>query len=371
MICSNPDYLEIVFFIKKIINIAVILAPLILVISGMIEIASVIIKDDADGSKVYKRFLKKLMAAAIIFLIPSILSMCINMVGVDDYNVCLNNATEEYITTAYINRADDAVILAEKELKRDSLSSARGAVDSIKDKVIKKSYDDRLDAVEKSIKEKEEEEKRQNSLSNILGLNGKDNEESYKLALEEYKTKDGKSMSLERQRFISQAISINNKVLYFWGGGHGTIYTQNNGIDPSWGTLKKIGVAGSDRQPLGSTQPYGLDCSGFVSWALANAAVSDSNDKLKYSEGYIYYNNSSKYQVPNVVSGFKALGSKVINYNNILPGDLLYLNDTHIGIYLYTQNGVHYAVHSSGVSSHNGVHITAETYWNYYSNVGF
>ena len=42
--------------------------------------------------------------------------------------------------------------------------------------------------------------------------------------------------------------------------------------------LSKAIVAdpGTDKQPTGTTHPYGLDCSGFVSWALRNGGYKSS-----------------------------------------------------------------------------------------------
>ena len=59
---------------------------------------------------------------------------------------------------------------------------------------------------------------------------------------------------------------------YFWGGGHGVI---SDGVNGSWGSGAVIGVAGSSAQPKGSIQASGLDCSGFVSWALKNGGCSN------------------------------------------------------------------------------------------------
>lgn len=60
------------------------------------------------------------------------------------------------------------------------------------------------------------------------------------------------------------ALSQVGQVDYFWGGK-----SRRLGPDPRWGMLKRVTSAGSDS--TGALLPYGLDCSGLVSWAAVNA----------------------------------------------------------------------------------------------------
>lgn len=70
---------------------------------------------------------------------------------------------------------------------------------------------------------------------------------------------------------VQGALNEGIVIPYFWGGGHGVIA---DGINGSWGSAQTIGVGGSSAQPKGSTQASGMDCSGFVSWALKNGGCS-------------------------------------------------------------------------------------------------
>mgnify|MGYP000137468095 FL=1 len=39
-------------------------------------------------------------------------------------------------------------------------------------------------------------------------------------------------------------------------------------MDPSWGAVQQVSAEGS--QSTGTLRAYGLDCSGFVTWAVIN-----------------------------------------------------------------------------------------------------
>ena len=73
----------------------------------------------------------------------------------------------------------------------------------------------------------------------------------------------GEEVSEERVNVITAAYSLVGRVGYFWGGKSTTI-----GMDPSWGVATTVDADGS--RTTGSLRAYGLDCSGFVTWAVIN-----------------------------------------------------------------------------------------------------
>lgn len=63
-----------------------------------------------------------------------------------------------------------------------------------------------------------------------------------------------------RQRVIAEsAASLVGRVHYFWGGKSYCV-----GPDPEWGSPREVTSPGSSK--TGTVIPYGLDCSGFVTW---------------------------------------------------------------------------------------------------------
>lgn len=69
------------------------------------------------------------------------------------------------------------------------------------------------------------------------------------------------SLSAERKKVIKAACSLVGKVNYFWGGKSSSI-----GWDGEWGKLKTVSAEGS--KTTGTKRPFGLDCSGFVTWSF-------------------------------------------------------------------------------------------------------
>lgn len=72
-------------------------------------------------------------------------------------------------------------------------------------------------------------------------------------------------LSMERRMVVTYALALVDKVDYFWGGKSLVL-----GWDDRWGEPAEVTDEGSDT--IGTEQPYGLDCSGFVDWAFYNAS---------------------------------------------------------------------------------------------------
>ena len=78
------------------------------------------------------------------------------------------------------------------------------------------------------------------------------------------------SLSAERKKVIKAACSLVDKVNYFWGGK-----SSANGWDSEWGKLKTVSAEGS--KTTGTKRPFGLDCSGFVTWSFINSGFNASS----------------------------------------------------------------------------------------------
>ena len=148
----------------------------------------------------------------------------------------------------------------------------------------------------------------------------------------------GDDVSEERVNVISAAYSLVGKVGYFWGGKSTVI-----GDDPSWGTSETVSAEGS--KSTGTIRAYGLDCSGFVTWAVINGYQD------KAMQGDVGDGTSDQWEKANVVSEADAQ-----------PGDLVFQkgpeagSDNHVGILCgKTDAGDWIAVHCS--SGKNGVTV--------------
>ena len=115
------------------------------------------------------------------------------------------------------------------------------------------------------------------------------------------------------------------------------------GEDPSWGSVEKVSADGS--RSSGTLRAYGLDCSGFVTWAVING-YKDQGMQAAVGDG-----TSDQWEKAGVVSEADAQ-----------PGDLVFQrgpeagSNNHVGILCgKTDSGDWIAVHCS--SSKNGVTV--------------
>ena len=152
----------------------------------------------------------------------------------------------------------------------------------------------------------------------------------------------GDDISEERVDVISAAYSLVGKVGYFWGGKSRVI-----GWDSSWGTAATVSAGGSSSS--GTVRAYGLDCSGFVTWAFVNG-YKDTEKGDAIGEG-----TSDQWE-----------HCETINAQDAQPGDLVFQrgpeggSNNHVGILVgQTDEGDWIAVHCS--SGQNGV-VVGEAY---------
>ena len=68
-----------------------------------------------------------------------------------------------------------------------------------------------------------------------------------------------------RRAFVESGAALVGRVGYFWGGKSDAV-----GWDARWGVPAVVTAPGSSTS--GESLPFGLDCSGFVSWCAVNAA---------------------------------------------------------------------------------------------------
>ena len=130
------------------------------------------------------------------------------------------------------------------------------------------------------------------------------------------------------------AYSLVGKVNYFWGGKSEVI-----GWDSRWGTPMKVTSAGSST--TGMTLPFGLDCSGFVTWVFINATGDPAYANVI---GHGARNQYAK--------------CETISWEETLPGDLVFYPDLgHVGIVAGKDNsGNLLVIHCA--SSQNNVVVT-------------
>ena len=135
-----------------------------------------------------------------------------------------------------------------------------------------------------------------------------------------------------RITFVRTACGLVGKVGYFWGGKSHVM-----GWNPQWGWFRRVTAKGSESS--GKLRCYGLDCSGFVSWAAITA-----------------WRDTSVYDT--VGEGVKTQYANCAPITDPRPGDLAFFGDlSHVGIVLGRDgSGCLWVVHCS--ASRKGVVVT-------------
>lgn len=117
------------------------------------------------------------------------------------------------------------------------------------------------------------------------------------------------NLSDQRKSAITHAYSLIGRVRYFWGGKSTVM-----GWDSRWGTPTKVTSAGSPT--TGTIRPFGLDCSGYVTWIFCNVAGSaDAVNVIRHGAANQYANCHK------------------LSWNEAIPGDLAFFKGcSHVGI---------------------------------------
>ena len=152
-ICEDPKVLEITRLINIFITIIRIIVPIALIFSLMFKLVGAITKSDEDGlSKVKKIAPKNLIAAAIIFLVPTIVRLVVRVTASDiSYENCLRVVPVSEIQSAYKNKMEELMLRAEENVNKDNYNAAYKYVKNIKDSDVRQEYEERLAEVKTKI----------------------------------------------------------------------------------------------------------------------------------------------------------------------------------------------------------------------------
>lgn len=145
-------------------------------------------------------------------------------------------------------------------------------------------------------------------------------------------------ISMDREKVVMAAYSLKGKVRYFWGGKSEAV-----GWDSRWGTPTRVTSKGSPT--TGTTRPFGLDCSGYVTWCFIQAA---GTADIVPAIGHGTANQWPKTQG--------------VAWEQAMPGDLAFFappggkKTNHVGIVVSNTGGTIMVAHCS--SGRNDVVVT-------------
>ena len=94
---TTNTVLDILYYVKLIIKILQIAVPIGLILMGTIDMGKAVIAGDEKKMKeAQKPFIKRIISAVIVFCIPFLVNVAVNLVTSNtDYKDCWNQATEK------------------------------------------------------------------------------------------------------------------------------------------------------------------------------------------------------------------------------------------------------------------------------------
>ena len=161
-ICEIPSVLKVVYFIKQLINIIRILVPIGLILMLLIDLfKSIIATDENSMKKSGSTIIKRILFAALVFLVPTIVNFAIGIV----YDISGGDA---HLLSCVVNADLELIKEYEKEYDEKKVAEANYWQEKIKE--IKRRLEEE--------KAQEEERKRQKAEENASSGNSSNNSSS-------------------------------------------------------------------------------------------------------------------------------------------------------------------------------------------------
>ena len=137
-ICGEPDILKVIMLVKTVMNIIRIAVPIVLIVLMMLDYAKAVANNIAV-TKTNIVFVYRGIAAAVIFLIPTIVIALLNLVGANDkqFKDCMDFANPVGISNAYTTKATKAIENLRKTLSNDDYFNAEIAIRNVEDESVK------------------------------------------------------------------------------------------------------------------------------------------------------------------------------------------------------------------------------------------
>ena len=148
-VCEVPEVLKVMIIIKLVINIIKISVPIILILVCMIEYMKAV-KDTDEMKDVNKKIVNKIIAAVLIFFIPTLVGIIFRVFDPEGntYPGCLSIASESRVNELYSNNMENYIKEAETKKDNASIKAARSYLSNIKDPDKREEFDSKLVIIE-------------------------------------------------------------------------------------------------------------------------------------------------------------------------------------------------------------------------------
>ncbi len=149
-ICDMPNVMEVLRIVNIVVTIIRIVVPILLMVSAMIGLVRAV--TNSELNKITKPMVAKVVAAVIIFFIPTLVSVIASIAGNNgEYKHCLKDISLEQIAQAHIEFENDLVERAEETFEINDYNNAMIYVTNVKDTEKRQEFLDRLATVKEQI----------------------------------------------------------------------------------------------------------------------------------------------------------------------------------------------------------------------------
>ena len=149
-ICDVPNVMEVLRIINILITIIRVIVPILLIVSAMIELVRAV--SNSELNKISKPMVNKVIAAVVVFLIPTFVSVIAGFAGNDgEYKHCVRNISLDEIKIAYSEMERDLVQKAEESFNIYDYNNAIIYLDNVKDPEERKEFAEKLATIKEQI----------------------------------------------------------------------------------------------------------------------------------------------------------------------------------------------------------------------------
>ncbi len=95
--CNDATMLQVMGIVRFIMRVICIIVPIVMIILGTIDLfKAVTAGKEEDIKKKQKALITRLIAGILVFLVPTIVTVLFNLIGVSDWKTCWNNASDDF-----------------------------------------------------------------------------------------------------------------------------------------------------------------------------------------------------------------------------------------------------------------------------------
>ena len=101
---KGSTLVNVIAIVRLVMNIICIAVPIIMILMGTIDLfKAVTAGKDEDIKKKQKALITRIIAGVLVFLVPTIVSVIMNLIGVSSWRACWNNAAKGNFKSLFQN----------------------------------------------------------------------------------------------------------------------------------------------------------------------------------------------------------------------------------------------------------------------------